>query len=175
MSNNFIKDSHFIRDAVLTEKGKSQCSNLKSHFPYYNDISIVMSSPLRRAIQTASFSFGPIISRSDGQFLLVPLAQEVSAKQCDIGHRRAELEEQLPELLKGQNIGFDPVKIDFSMVEDGWNSKATTISCTLCQDGSSYLLRRSKCSEDCSNIGNRNTRPEDTPQIAKVSKIALQT
>jgi broad specificity phosphatase PhoE len=82
-----------------------------------------MSSPLRRAIQTASFTFGHTIRRPDVQYLLVPLAQEVSAKQCDIGHSRAELQQQLPDLLKEQDIGFDPAKIDFTLVEDGWNSK----------------------------------------------------
>ncbi|OXV06131.1 hypothetical protein Egran_06101 [Elaphomyces granulatus] len=121
---NNIEDSHFIRDAVLTDKGKAQCSQLREEFPYHYSISIVMSSPLRRAIQTAAFSFGPTLRRPDVQYLAVPLGQEVSDKQCDIGHSRAEIEQQLPELLKGQEIGFDPAKFDFSLVEDGWNSKA---------------------------------------------------
>lgn len=120
-----MQDSHFIRDAVLTEKGKSQCSKLKNEFPYHDTISIVMSSPLRRAIQTASLSFGPTIRRQGVEYLLVPLGQEVSGKQCDIGHSRAELEKQIPALFEGQEIGFDASKIDFSLVEDGWNSKVT--------------------------------------------------
>lgn len=87
-----------------------------------------MSSPLRRAIQTASIAFGPTIRRPDvASLLLVPLGQEISDKQCDIGHDREELQRQVPALLSeeaGQDVGFDfSKKIDFSLVEDGWNSK----------------------------------------------------
>lgn len=82
-----------------------------------------MGSPLRRAIQTASIAFGPTIRRQGVRYLLVPLGQEISDLQCDIGHSRADLEEELASLLEGQDIGFDVAKIDFSLVEDGWNSK----------------------------------------------------
>jgi hypothetical protein len=82
-----------------------------------------MSSPLRRAVQTASFAFGPTIRRPEVQFLLVPMAQEVSGKNCNIGFDRAELKHQLPGLLGGQYIGFDTAKIDLSLLEYDWNSK----------------------------------------------------
>lgn len=82
-----------------------------------------MSSPLRRAIQTASLAFGPTIRRQDVPYLLVPLGQEISDLQCDIGHSREELENQLPALFRGQDIDFDISKIDFSLLENGWNTK----------------------------------------------------
>lgn len=87
-----------------------------------------MGSPLRRAIQTASIAFSPTICRQEVRYLLVPLGQEISDLQCDIGHGRAELESQLPALLEGQEIDFDVSKIDFSLVEDGWNSKVAPLS-----------------------------------------------
>jgi broad specificity phosphatase PhoE len=124
---NNINDSSWIRDALLTEKGKEQCRQLKKDFPYPNDISIVMSSPLRRAIQTAALSFGPTIAKPKVPFLVVPMGQEVSNKQCDIGHSREEIEQQLPELVKGEILDFNISKIDFTLVEDGWNSKVGQI------------------------------------------------
>ena len=87
-----------------------------------------MGSPLRRAIQTASIAFGPTICRQEVRYLLVPLGQEISDLQCDVGHGRAELESQLSALLEGQEIDFDVSSIDFSLVEDGWNSKVAPLS-----------------------------------------------
>src|SRR3979490_3025984 len=119
LADSPLQDSHSIRDAVLTDNGKAQCRELKALFPYHDKISIVMSSPLRRAIQTAAFSFGPTLRRRNVQYLVIPLPQEVTAKQTNIGHSPAELEDQLPEILTGEDIGFDPAKIDFDLVEDG--------------------------------------------------------
>lgn len=121
---NLGQISNKIRDAVLTDHGKRQCQRLKHEFPEHDKISIVMSSPLRRAIQTASFAFGPAIRRQNVPYLLVPLGQEISDLQCDLGHSRQELEPQLPDLLS-EGIDFDRSKIDFSLLEDGWNTKVS--------------------------------------------------
>lgn len=118
--------SNSIRDAELTDHGKSQCRRLKQDFRDHDKVSIIMSSPLRRAIQTASLAFGPTIRRQDVSYLLVPLGQEISDLQCDIGHSREELENRLPGLLSGEDIDFDISKIDFSLLEDGWNTKVSS-------------------------------------------------
>jgi len=120
---NNIEDSHWIRDAVLTEKGKEQSLALRQDFPHHDDISLVISSPLRRAIQTASIAFSPTIARSEVQYLVHPLAQEINSKQCDIGYDRADIQNQLPDLLPGKDLGFALSKIDLSLVHEGWNSK----------------------------------------------------
>lgn len=38
----------------------------------------MLASPLRRTIQTASLSFGPVLARKEVPFMLLPLLQEVS-------------------------------------------------------------------------------------------------
>lgn len=54
------------------EFGKEQCRALRGSFDLRNIVSIVLSSYLRRAIQTTVLSFGPSLSRSDVRFLILP-------------------------------------------------------------------------------------------------------
>ncbi|KAK9259525.1 histidine phosphatase superfamily, partial [Lipomyces tetrasporus] len=91
-----VNDSHHIRDALLTDKGKEQCFQLRDRFPYHDDISLVLASPLRRTIQTASYAFASVLKKSNVAFVLVPQAQEISALACDVGQERSVLEEELP-------------------------------------------------------------------------------
>lgn len=112
----------------MTEKGKSQAAALRDQFPYSDRIDLVISSPLRRAIQTASIALGPTIARPEVNYLLVPMGQEVNDFKCDIGHSPSELKAQIPELLDAENVGFDLGKIDFSLVKDGWNSKVSLVA-----------------------------------------------
>jgi hypothetical protein len=56
--------------------------------------------------------------------LLQPMAQEMNAYACDLGTDRDELEKQVKagELWDaGLNVASE--KIDFNLVEEGWNSK----------------------------------------------------
>ncbi|KAI0550351.1 histidine phosphatase superfamily [Xylaria curta] len=119
-----LEHRNWIRDATLTSKGKSQCRELKDNFPDLERISTVITSPLRRAMQTAAIAFAPAINREGVQFIAHPLAQETNAHECDIGHSRAELEGQLSEILVDRDPAFPVTKLDLSLVEDGWASKA---------------------------------------------------
>ncbi|KAI9738714.1 MAG: hypothetical protein M1834_008219 [Cirrosporium novae-zelandiae] len=118
-----VKDSNHIRDSVLTDFGKKQCHQLRVSFPYHDDISIVLASPLRRAIQTAGYAFGPALRRSNVSFLLVPQAQEISNQPCDIGYDREILETDIPRIILEEDVGFNPSKTDASLLKAGWNSK----------------------------------------------------
>ena len=89
----------------------------------HNVISVVMSSPLRRAIQTTVLAFGPTLSRPEVSFEIIPNAQEVSSKTCDIGFPRDELEQEILKLFSDQSVGFDLTKLDYAQVKEGWNSK----------------------------------------------------
>jgi phosphohistidine phosphatase SixA len=62
----------------LTAKGKSQCLALQATFKHHNDIDLVLASPLRRTVQTASLSFGPVLAKKEVPFVLLPMLQEVS-------------------------------------------------------------------------------------------------
>lgn len=58
------------------------------------------------------------------KLLLQPLAQEMNAYACDIGIDRDELEKQVRTgQLWDPEIGVASDKVDFSAVEEGWNSK----------------------------------------------------
>lgn len=113
------------RDAILTPKGKGQCSTLQSEFRYHNDIDIVFSSPLRRTIQTASLSLGPALARKEVPFVLLPPLQEVSDVWCDVGlaDTADDVTRILPTLFTEGELPFDYNKIDASRVTKGWNSK----------------------------------------------------
>ena len=114
----------------MTSKGKGQCRELRDNFPDHERISTVVSSPLRRAVQTAAISFAPAINLEGVQFIAHPLAQETNAHQCDIGHSRTDLESQLSELLVDSDPAFAVSKLDLTLVEDGWTSKVSSL-CTL--------------------------------------------
>ncbi|KAF2466626.1 phosphoglycerate mutase-like protein [Lindgomyces ingoldianus] len=113
-----------IKDATLTEEGKRQCRELQDSFAYHDTINLVLSSPLRRAIQTTVLTFGPTLSRKEVPYLVIPKAQEVSGLTCDIGHSKQELSENLSELFAGNSLQFDLSKINFDAVEEGWNVKS---------------------------------------------------
>lgn len=120
-----LQRNYSIRDAVLTPKGKGQCSALQSAFKYHNDIDIVFSSPLRRTIQTASLSLGPALARKEVPFVLLPPLQEVSNVGCDVGlaDTADDVKQILPTLFAEGELPFDYNKIDASYVTEGWNSK----------------------------------------------------
>jgi hypothetical protein len=55
-------------------------------------------------------------------FVCLPDLQEVSGLGADTGTDRAHLEGVVREMFEGEKLGFDAAKIDFSKVEEGWNS-----------------------------------------------------
>ncbi|KAF2792624.1 phosphoglycerate mutase-like protein [Melanomma pulvis-pyrius CBS 109.77] len=112
-----------LPDPVLTAKGKTQCSTLQNSFQYHNAIDLVLASPLRRTIQTATLSFGPTLARKDVPFVLLPLLQEVSDMGCDTGQSPNALKQAIPGLFATDDVNFDLNKIDLSNVNEGWNVK----------------------------------------------------
>lgn len=83
-----------------------------------------MASPLLRTIQTASLCFGPALKNPDVPFLLIPTAQEIANQPCDIGYAPAELKSRVREMLGREELEFEPeTKVDFGLVQEGWNSK----------------------------------------------------
>ncbi|KAI2486677.1 Phosphoglycerate mutase family protein [Pyrenophora tritici-repentis] len=122
--HNATRD-YTIRDAVLTAKGKEQCATLRSAFAHHDEIDVVFASPLRRTIQTAALSFGPVLSRQEVSFALLPALQEVSNIACDVGIADigADVHKFLPDLFTPGELDFDVGKVDASAVTEGWNSK----------------------------------------------------
>ncbi|KAE9374105.1 phosphoglycerate mutase-like protein [Stipitochalara longipes BDJ] len=110
------------RDPELTPLGNKQAVALATTFPYSNDIGIVISSPLRRTIQTTLLAFPHVLDqryyeRGSGkgveggaELIFDPDLQERSALPCDTGSDRTVLEQEFPRL-------------EFASLEEGWTSK----------------------------------------------------
>jgi hypothetical protein len=85
-----------------------------------------LTSPLRRTIQTAALSFGPVLKR-DVQFLAVPEAQEVGDHASDTGLDPENLREELSKLFPGDELEFDINKLNIDAVKEGWNCKVSVV------------------------------------------------
>ena len=119
--HNVTKDFSPL-DPSLTSLGFEQAAKLNQSFPNADRIGIIITSPLRRAIQTALTAFPSILDKQyfesnsgsgveNGASLVIdPLLQERSALGCDTGSDRAVLERDFPRL-------------DFSSLGGDWPSK----------------------------------------------------
>jgi broad specificity phosphatase PhoE len=119
--HNVTKDFSQL-DPSLTTLGFEQAAELGKSFPYAGRVGVVITSPLRRAIQTALTAFSGILDKryfdpisgegvENGAILIIePLLQERSALACDTGSDRAELGKAFSGL-------------NFDGLGDGWPSK----------------------------------------------------
>ncbi|KAL2075559.1 hypothetical protein VTL71DRAFT_502 [Oculimacula yallundae] len=101
-----------IHDPSLTPLGREQALALYDIFPNLDKIDMVVTSPLRRTIQTAFLGFDPMLREKNLKLLLIPDAQETSSKKADTGSKVWKLKRE---------FGVD--RIDTVNVPDNWNSK----------------------------------------------------
>ncbi|KAL8650630.1 MAG: hypothetical protein Q9210_003716 [Variospora velana] len=109
--HNLTIANHTMLDPPLTPHGEQQCRDLCDRFPFHSSIGLLVSSPLRRTIQTTLLAFEPEISRGVRYFAL-PEVQETSDLPCDTGSNLSVLK---------QDFGDRPV--DLSLIPDDWDSK----------------------------------------------------
>lgn len=110
--HNVAKDFN-IRDPGLTELGFSQAVALATGFPALDSVAVILSSPLRRTIETTITGFGNMIKNDSSdavKLILDPDLQERSAEPCDTGSEVVVLQQRFPGL-------------DFSALSDGWYVK----------------------------------------------------
>lgn len=100
-----------LRDPSLTPLGETQCHKLWKEFSSEPPVDLLVSSPLKRAIQTAVLGFMKQVEGSVKVELLVEL-QEASELPCDTLSSRDMLEKE--ELFQG---------LDFSGLPDEKASK----------------------------------------------------
>jgi len=103
--------NHQLHDPLLTPLGETQCYGLSKKFPSEPPVDLLVSSLLKRAIQTALFAFKKQAESGVKVKLLTEL-QEASGKPCNIVSSRDELEKE--ELFRG---------LDFSGLPDDRTSK----------------------------------------------------
>ncbi|THZ00685.1 phosphoglycerate mutase-like protein [Aureobasidium pullulans] len=128
-----VNSQHHLRDPNITDLGWTQCTNLRKTFPKSSlPASLtIMASPLIRTIQTACLGFWDVLKNPDVKFVLVPMAQEIANQPCDIGFPAAELKEKVAAWLQQERLGFGVERMDWSLVEDGWNSKTGIYTASL--------------------------------------------
>ncbi|RBR21966.1 uncharacterized protein FIESC28_04679 [Fusarium coffeatum] len=106
--HNLSYANHDLPDPELTPLGEEQARALTTRFPDLANVELIVSSPLRRTIQTALLAF-PSKLEDGMQVLALPEVQEASELICDTGS-------PLPDI----KANFDGLPVDFSLVEPDW-------------------------------------------------------
>ncbi|RGP71762.1 histidine phosphatase clade-1 [Fusarium sporotrichioides] len=109
--HNLSYANHDFPDPELTQLGEEQARALTTRFPELSNVELIVSSPLRRTIQTALLAF-PSKLEAGMQVLAFPEVQEASELICDTGSH-------LPDI----KARFDGLPVDFSLVEPDWYVK----------------------------------------------------
>lgn len=107
-----------LHDPFLTPLGEEQCQTLRDvSFADQTKISLVVASPLRRTLQTASLMFNQTLnskSKCSPQILALPDTQETSDDLCDVGSDLEVLQKVVAD---------NKWPVDLSLITDGWNDK----------------------------------------------------
>lgn len=107
-----------ILDPPLTEKGIEQCLKLCQDFPFKDSVGLVVTSPLRRTLQTARLGFQQTIDekyyaqgsgvQNGACLLLEPDVQAHSARPCDTGSEISILRSEFYDL-PWEILDLDPI------------------------------------------------------------------
>jgi Histidine phosphatase superfamily (branch 1) len=98
-----------LRDPQLTANGITQAEQILTTYQFFNRPTLILVSPLQRAIQTALHAFHPSFNKSavklsqSGQpprFLALPHLQEVTEKPCDTGTSLAFLKKSYGQFIE---------------------------------------------------------------------------
>ncbi|KAL2825329.1 histidine phosphatase superfamily [Aspergillus cavernicola] len=96
-----------ILDPPLTANGVQQCEELSEHFSFNERVGLVLTSPLRRTLQTALIGFRRCFDQrlelksgiqSSSQICLDPDLQAHSLRPCDTGSEILTLRSEFPDL-----------------------------------------------------------------------------
>jgi broad specificity phosphatase PhoE len=124
--NTFPRNQN-IHDPPLTALGQQESEKIIDTFPRHDRIGLILTSPLRRAIQTSLAGFSHIIDRNSSkpktvegiengaQFRIYPLLQPGRPLPCDTGSEASNL--------KAEFEGAD-----FRILEDGWAERGILLT-----------------------------------------------
>ncbi|RPA96805.1 phosphoglycerate mutase-like protein [Choiromyces venosus 120613-1] len=110
-AHNNVDGKYYLHDPYLTPLGETQCHELSNKFPPKPAVELLVSSPLKRTIQTTLLGFKKLVESGVKLELLAEL-QEASELPCDTGSSRRVLEKE--GMFKG---------LDFSGLPEDWTSK----------------------------------------------------
>lgn len=114
-----MDEKYHLRDPYLTELGEQQCLTLPARFPAQPPVGLLVTSPLKRTIQTTILGFPSQIA-ANVPVLALPELQETSELPCDTGSDASIL--AVDPMLKTTSAG-DKVTVDLSRLTDDWTSK----------------------------------------------------
>ncbi|KAH6847633.1 histidine phosphatase superfamily [Chaetomium sp. MPI-CAGE-AT-0009] len=104
--HNLDKANHALPDPELTDIGRRQClelrEHLQAHLPADRKVQLIITSPMRRAVQTTLIALDWLI---EAGVPVIPDArwQELYPKPCDTGTPAAALAAEFPQ------INFSPL------------------------------------------------------------------
>ncbi|KAB8267857.1 histidine phosphatase superfamily [Aspergillus minisclerotigenes] len=110
--HNLSHANHHLSDPELKPLGEEQARALGTRLPTLDNIQLVLSSPQRRAIQTALLAFSSHVGDGSLQVVAWPEVQEASDLICDTGR-------DLPDI----QAEFERLPVDFALVEPGFHIK----------------------------------------------------
>jgi broad specificity phosphatase PhoE len=105
-----VHNNFNLPDPALTENGMDQAEELGRTFPFPSSVGVVITSPLRRTIQTTLLAFPNILDeryyaessgkgvRGGADLILEPDLQETSDLPCNTGSSPHELKSWFPDL-----------------------------------------------------------------------------
>ncbi|KAI8955800.1 histidine phosphatase superfamily [Xylaria longipes] len=112
-----------LRDPSLTTKGMRQAKALGTQFPNMQSVKrLLISSPMRRAVQTALLAFNPLIQQGMN-IILIPELQEGSARPSDTGSPPGDLQDEFGNLVDVQFLSDDWFSADASASYGGRDQK----------------------------------------------------
>ena len=91
-------DVRKIHDPGLTPVGRQEARLFPLYYKYHIKPTLILSSPLRRCLQTTTIAFGPMIRSGELRALAHPGLQEVSNDACDTGTPLDVLREEFPDI-----------------------------------------------------------------------------
>jgi len=113
-----VGEKYHLHDPYLTELGESQCRLMRGKFPQEPAPTLIVSSPLKRTLQTAIIGFAPFISSGKVPVTVMAELQETSKMPCDTGSPAEDLARDSALRLPG---AAEP--IDYSVLPGDWASK----------------------------------------------------
>ncbi|KAF2962800.1 hypothetical protein GQX73_g10772 [Xylaria multiplex] len=105
--HNVIRpDGDNIRDPDLTVPGRAYAQGVV--FPHMANVRVVISSPLRRAVDTALIVFGDLLQEQNAKLVVIPELKEAGFRPSNTGSPAQELREEFGYAIQ---LGF---------LRDGW-------------------------------------------------------
>ena len=87
-----------IPDPPLTEMSTQQSIKLNEDFPYHRNVGLMITSPLRRTLQTAIIGFSTCLNGGTARLSLEPEIQAHSSRPCDTCSTVECLQIEFPDL-----------------------------------------------------------------------------